>query len=64
MTVHARFMKFTRRTDINSNPQSGRDEVKGSAVEDFQYLEGTVHRNDVDGLVFETTRVVEENYPR
>ena len=26
----------------------------------FWYLEGTLHRNDIDGLVYETTRVVEE----
>ena len=63
-TAHARFMKFTRRTDINLNPQSDSDEVKEGTVQDFRYLEGTVHRDDVDGLVYETTWVVEETYPR
>ena len=31
---------------------------------DFEYLVGTVHRDDVNGLVYETIRVVEENYLR
>ena len=63
-TAHARFRKFTRRSDINFNPQSDSDEVKEGTVEDFRYLEGTVHWDDANGLVYKTTRVVEENYPR
>ena len=63
-TAHARFLKFTRRTDINLNPQSDDVEVKDGTADDFKYLEGTIHRDDVDGLVYETARVVEENYPR
>ena len=43
-TTHARFIKFTRRSDIN--------------------FKGTVHRDDVDGLVYKTTRVLEETYQR
>ena len=33
-------------------------------MEDFKYLEGRVHRDDVIGLVYEMARVVEETYPR
>ena len=63
-TAHARFMKFTRRSDINLTPESDDAELKEGTVDDFRYLEGTVHRDDVDGLVYETARVVEEVYPR
>ena len=63
-TVHARFMKFTRRTDINLHQQSDDSGDKEGTVADFEYLVGTVHRDDVDGLVYETVRVVEESYQR
>ena len=39
-------------------------ELKDGTVDDFRYLENTIHGDDVDGLVYETTRVVEEVYPR
>ena len=40
------------------------EEVKEGAGEDFRYLEGTVHRDDVVELIYETTRVLDETYPR
>ena len=39
-------------------------ELKDGSVDEFKYLEGTNHCNDVDGLVYETARVVEETNPR
>ena len=33
-------------------------------MDDFKYIEVTIYRDDVDGLVYETRRVVEETYPR
>ena len=57
-------MKFVRRTNINSTPHSDDSELKDGLVDDFKYLEGTFHRDDVDDLVYETARVVEEPYPR
>ena len=33
-------------------------------MDDVRYLENTIHVDVVDGLVYETTRVVEEVYPR
>ena len=62
--AHARIMKLTRRSDINLNPQSDRYEVKQGTVEDFPNLEGIVHREDVNRLVYESTQVVEKTYPR
>ena len=35
-TAHARLMKFTRRSNVNLNPQSDSDEVKEGAVVDFR----------------------------
>ena len=35
-----------------------------STVDDFRYLEGTVHHDNVDGLVYETARVVDEVFTR
>ena len=63
-TAHTLYIKFTRRTDINVNPQSDSDKVKEGTVQDLQYLDGTVHRDEGDGLVYKTRPVVEENYPR
>ena len=51
-TLHARFMKFTRRTVINLHQQSDDLIDKEGTVADFQYLVGTVHRDYVDGLVY------------
>ena len=53
-----------RRTDINLHQQSDDSGDKEVTVADFEYLEETVHRDDVDVLVHETVRVVEEYYPR
>lgn len=33
-------------------------------MDDVRYLENTIHVDVVDDLVYETTRVVEEVYPR
>ena len=63
-TVHCKFLKFIRRTDINLTPETDGLELKEGTVDDFRYLENTIHVDDVDGLVYETTRVVEETYPR
>ena len=62
-TAHTPFLKFTRRTDINLNPQLDDVEVKDGTADDFKYLVGTIHRDDVEELVYETARVVEETYP-
>ena len=45
-------------------PQFESNEVKEVAVEDIRFMEGTVHQDAVSGLVYETTRIVEEHYPR
>ena len=42
-TAHARFIKFTRRKDINLNEQYDESDVKEGTVSDFNYLVGTVH---------------------
>ena len=54
-TAHCKFLHFTRRTDIHLHAPKDAD---------VKYLEGTVHQDDVDGLVYETTRVEEVVYPR
>ena len=46
------------------NPHSNSDEIKEGTIDDFRYLEGIEHRDDVNVLVYETTRVIDENYPR
>ena len=63
-TVHARFLKFTRLMDINLHQQSDDSGDKIGTKTDFEYLMGTVNRDDVDGLVYDTVRDVEENYKR
>ena len=63
-TRHARFIKFLRRTNINLHLQSDDSDEKESTVADFEYFVGTVHMDDVDGLLYETVRVVEKTYPR
>ena len=63
-TAHCKFLKFIRRTDINLTPETEGAELKDGTVDDFRYLENTIHVDDVDGLVYETTRVVEEVHPR
>ena len=55
--AHARFMKFARCTDINLTPQSEDLGLKDGLVYDFKYLEETVHRGDVDGLVRSPGRI-------
>ena len=59
--MHARFIKFTKRSDINLYQQSDDSGDKEGTVADFEYLVGAVHRDDVDGLVYETVSVVEED---
>ena len=63
-TAHCKFLKFVRRTDINMFPESDGLEVREGVVDDFKYLEYTLHVDDVDGLVYEVTRVVNEVYQR
>ena len=63
-TVHCTFTKSIRRSDISLLPESGWAELKARGVEDFRYLENTIHVDDVDGLVYETTRIAEEVYSR
>ena len=50
---HAPFHKFAWHNDINLNPQSDAVEIKDGTVDAFKYLEGTIHRDDVAGLVYE-----------
>ena len=64
MTAPARFIKLVRRTDINLTTNSDDLELKDGSVDDFKYLKGTVHRNDVDGMVYGTARLVKETYSR
>ena len=63
-TAHCKFLKFVRRTDINLIPESDGTEVREDDVHNFKYLENTLHIDDVDGLVYEVTRVVNEVYQR
>ena len=39
-------------------------EVNDGMADNFKYLEGTIHRDYEDGLVYETARVIEETYLR
>ena len=57
-------MNFTRRKDISLNEKYDESDVKEGTVSDFNYFVGTVYRDDLDGLVYETTRVVEDNFQR
>ena len=45
-------------------PGSDGTEVREDDVHDFKYLENTLHIDDVDGLVYEVTTVVNEVYQR
>jgi hypothetical protein len=45
-------------------PESDGLEVREGVVDDFKYLENTLHVDDVDGLVYEVKRVVNEVYQR
>ena len=57
-----KFVKFIRRAGINLTPFGA--EIKEGTVDKFRYFKSTIHTDTADGVLYETTRVVEEVNPR
>ena len=64
ITAHCRFAKWIRRSLHDDAMQNNSSPSTASGnIDDFMYLCGTYHIDTEDGLLYETTRVEEKNFP-